>query len=66
MNDTKQLAKDVRVGLYMYPDTRERLNKLKAEVLIATGRTVSQDEVLTMLLDHFAATAPPLDRVVVG
>lgn len=66
MNQTKQLAKDIRVGFYINPDTRDRLNKLKAEVLIATGRTISHDEAMTMLMDHFAATAPELDRVVAG
>ena len=66
-NRTKPLAKDVRVGLYIYPDTRERLNRLKAEILLKTGRVMSQDEVLTLLFDHFADTAPAqLDRVVAG
>lgn len=66
-NRTKPLVKDVRVGLYILPATRTRLNKLKAEILLKTGRTMSQDEVLTLLFDHFADTAPAqLDRVVAG
>lgn len=54
--DTRKNAD--RVGMYLNPHTRNRLNKLKADLTLDTGTTFSQDDVIVMLLDHFAATPP--------
>ena len=65
-NHSSRATKSDRVGMFLDPHTRNRLNKLKAEMALATGKTMSQDEVICVLLDHFAETAPQLDRVVAG
>lgn len=49
-----------RVGMYLNTHTRNRLNKLKADLTLETGQTMSQDDVIVILLNHFAATAPKL------
>lgn len=49
-----------RVGMYLKPYTRNRLNKFKADVTLATGKTMSQDDAINCLLDHYAATVPQL------
>lgn len=45
-----------RVGLYLNPHTRNRLNQLKADLTLASGKVHSQDDVIIVLLDHYAAT----------
>lgn len=55
--DTRKTNSD-RVGMYLNPHTRNRLNKLKADLTLDTGTVFSQDDVIVMLLDHFAATPP--------
>lgn len=47
-----------RVGMYLDTHTRNRLNKLKADLTLETGKTMSQDDVIVILLNHFAKTAP--------
>lgn len=47
-----------RVGMYLDTHTRNRLNKLKADLTLETGKMMSQDDVIVILLNHFAATAP--------
>lgn len=47
-----------RVGMYLNTHTRNRLNKLKADLTLDTGKMLSQDDVIVILLNHFAATAP--------
>ena len=55
--------KNDRVGLYINPHTRNRLNKLKAAMTLETGRVHSQDDVIVKLLDHHAATTKQADPV---
>jgi hypothetical protein len=47
-----------RVGLYLKPNTRNRLNKFKSDMALVTGRSMSQDDAINTLLDHFIATSP--------
>lgn len=49
--------KSDRVGLYLNPHTRNRLNKLKADMTLATGTVATQDDVILMLLDYHASSA---------
>ena len=53
------IYKNERVGMYLHPHTRNRLNKLKAELALASGQVLSQDDVIVVLLDHYEATAQP-------
>lgn len=46
-------VKDARVGLYIMPETRGRLNLVKAQVNAETGQTLNQDEIIRYLLDTF-------------
>lgn len=57
--------KNDRVGLYVTPRTRNLLNKLKADMTLATGKTMSQDDVILILIDRHAAAQPihPTERV---
>lgn len=41
-----------RVGLYVKPETRNRLNKFKADFRFLTGDMIGQDEAINILLDH--------------
>lgn len=40
-----------RVGLYIKPETRNRLNLFKAELTLAMGQVMSQDDAINHLLD---------------
>lgn len=40
-----------RVGLYIKPETRNRLNLFKAELSLAAGQIMSQDNAINHLLD---------------
>jgi len=40
-----------RVGLYIKPSTRNRLNLFKAELSMAAGQVMSQDDAINHLLD---------------
>lgn len=53
--DTKKNSD--RVGMFLNPHTRNRLNKLKADLTLQTGKVYSQDDVIVMLLDHFTKTS---------
>lgn len=55
-SSTPPAYKNDRVGLYLNPHTRNRLNKLKAALTLETGQVHSQDDVVVKLLDHYAAT----------
>lgn len=44
-----------RVGLYIRPETRDRLNLFKAMLVLEQGRTLSQDEAIAYLLERYAA-----------
>lgn len=57
MHTSKPNTND-RVGMYLSPHTRNRLNKLKADLTLETGTVYSQDDVIVLLLDHYAETAP--------
>lgn len=54
----KQQTESERVGVYLHIDTRNRLNKVKAELSHDMGKIVYLDDLVNMLLDHYAATAP--------
>lgn len=47
-----------RVGLYLNPHTRNRLNKLKAELTLDQGTVLSQDDVIVLLLNYFESKTP--------
>lgn len=51
-----------RVGMFINPHTRNRLNKLKAHLTLETGRIHSQDDAIVALLDHYQATAIKRDE----
>ncbi len=55
MRTHKSNASD-RVGMYLNPHTRNRLNQLKADLTLQTGRVHSQDDAIIILLDHYAAS----------
>lgn len=40
-----------RVGLYIKPKTRNRLNLFKSQLTIETGQVQSQDDAINYLLD---------------
>lgn len=46
-----------RVGIFLNPHTRNRLNKLKSDLALRTGDTYSQDDIVKILLDHYDQTA---------
>ncbi len=52
-------AKDNRVGMFLKLPTRNRLNVFKAQYNAAAGRVAisSQDDAVSALLDHYAATS---------
>jgi hypothetical protein len=54
-----------RVGVWLYPTTRNRLNKLKADLTFARGKVVTLDEAVNELMDHYLATAPKRDAQIV-
>lgn len=41
-----------RVGLYIRPDTRNRLNLLKAELSLRLVESLSQDDTIRLLMEH--------------
>lgn len=41
-----------RVGLYIRPDTRNRLNLLKAQLALRLGESLSQDDTIRLLMEH--------------
>lgn len=49
-------AKQSRVGIYIMPDTRNRLNLLKVVWAIDDGQPLSQDETIRRLIDTFEKT----------
>ena len=51
-----------RVGIYIKPETRYRLNLLKAQLAVRLGRTVNQDEALDYLLDAIGIEASGQNR----
>lgn len=51
-------ATNERVGMYLNPHTRNRLNKLKSDLTLETGTMMSQDDVVVLLLNHYEATSP--------
>lgn len=68
MNDStvsgRVYAKDNRVGLYIKPETRKRLNLFKASLGYASGEFVGHDEAINALLDRYIATEPKDNRVI--
>lgn len=50
-----------RVGLYVRPETRDRLNVYKAQRALATGRVYSQSDAIDELLE-VAAMRTEADR----
>lgn len=63
MEDIEQSSPS-RVGVYLKTQTRNRLNKFKADLSYANGEIIPLDKVVNMLLDHYAKTAPkPVARV---
>lgn len=44
-----------RVGLYIRPETRDKLNLFKAMLVLKLGRTLSQDEAISYLLERYGA-----------
>lgn len=64
MEDGNQVG-SARVGIYVKPGTRNRLNKFKADISYASETIIPLDEAINMLLDHYIATAPrPSKRVI--
>lgn len=58
MNGIQDRDEDrTRVGLYIQPATRERLNLYKALLAARTGKSISQDDALNHLLDNVPAPA---------
>lgn len=57
MHENKRNTND-RVGMFLNPHTRNRLNKLKAELTLQTGISYSQNDIIVILLDHYAETSP--------
>jgi hypothetical protein len=51
----KPQTKSDRVGVFLQPDTRNRLNKVKADLSHETGRIVYLDDLVNMLLDRYEA-----------
>ncbi len=60
--NNKRTANNDRVGMFLNPHTRNRLNKLKADLSLDRGEVLSQDDVIVLLLNHFAATTPALSE----
>jgi len=55
MNGTQEREEDrSRVGLYIQPATRERLNLYKALLAVRLGKSISQDDAINALLDSAA------------
>lgn len=55
----KNSPKD-RVGMFVDPHTRDRLNKFVADHRLVTGEYISQSKAVEILLDHYRATSPQL------
>ncbi len=51
-----------RVGMFLDPHTRDRLNKFVADHRLVTGEYISQGKAVEILLDHYRATAPQLSE----
>lgn len=47
------MVKDERVGLYIMPATRLKLNLIKAQIAMREGRPISQDEILQRMIRMF-------------
>lgn len=47
-----------RVGIYVKIDTRNKLNVYKAQLSLAQGGSVSQDEAINYLLDKASFQSP--------
>lgn len=56
MEESTSKKKD-RVGIYLWPKTRNRLNVFKAEISYAAGHVIPLDEAVNMLLEHYEVTA---------
>lgn len=57
MHTQKTWHKD-RVGIFLDPHTRNRLNKLKSDLSLQTQEFYSQSDVIKMLIDHYEQTTP--------
>jgi hypothetical protein len=53
----QQRAKRATVGLYLYPTTRNKLNKLRADLTYKRGDIVTLDDTVNILLNHFLTTS---------
>lgn len=47
------MVKEQRVGLYIMPDTRNKLNLIKAMISMQVGRPLNQDETISRLIQIF-------------
>jgi hypothetical protein len=51
-------SKPLRTNIFIMPHTRHRLNRFKADLSLTEGRSISQDDAINILIDHYAKTAP--------
>jgi len=54
----EQFVKERRVGLYILPETRDRLNRIKTTL---NQRARSQDDVLNIVFDAFETAGTPAE-----
>lgn len=53
---TKTTVTSDRVGLFLKPQTRNRLNKFKADLALERCQFIPLDKAINELLDHYIAT----------